>query len=107
MEGMATIIKENGRIDVVKFKEPVKLGFLQTAVGGSIETVPYFSSYNRMRCVAFCNEEGKLKKMEVNTEANKEWLMARARAGMEPDLDDILVGPIVIIQGDDEFMEKL
>lgn len=69
--------------------------------GGMLQLVPYFRRYNGSPCVAFCDEEGKIKKLPVNLKANTEWV---EQIGL---IDDVLVGPIVIVCGNDKFLDKL
>ncbi len=83
---------------------------LQKAVGGGlIERVPYFNqvrfdkvginSKARSRtCVAFCNEEGKLKDMDINARATTMWADSLGRPAF-----DILLGNVVILTGDSGF----
>lgn len=54
------------------------------------------------KCFVLCNEHGKHMNLPVNLEANRLWQLS---AG-EP-LNDILVGPVVILFGDAEFMATL
>jgi hypothetical protein len=84
---------------------------LQGAVGGSIELVPHFDTIlhegQRIGCVVFCNEEGKLADSpRVNPQATGLWRSAVRHRGLPP-IDDVLVGPIVILTGDDEFFAAL
>ena len=103
----------------------VPLGWIQERVDGYIEAVPHFDSIEHggetHRCVAFCNEEGKLKEMPFNNRATVLWDRALRRNYTEdgkplypngllrPDGNpgDVLVGPIVVLFGDDEFMDEL
>ncbi|WP_439924714.1 hypothetical protein [Nitrobacter sp. JJSN] len=57
--------------------------------------------------VAFCDEEGKLKSLPYNQDATEQWeysLMhqGRALAGL-----DFLVGPVIVVWGDKDFMGAL
>ena len=53
-------------------------------------------------CVAFCDEDGKSKGLPPNTRVNEFWSMAL------PEIDlDYLVGPIVILTGDADFMKAI
>lgn len=76
---------------------------LNLLVGGYLKAVPYWDrdSYGR-RCVAFCNEEGKLEGLPVNDRAMSGWIRA---AGV---LNDVLCGDIVVISTDtDEEFSQL
>ena len=82
------------------------LAFLQKAVGGYIEAIPYFNDINVagevVPCVAYCNEEGKLRNLSPNMSATSLWGLSLARQRRVPH--DILLGPVVIIIGDAEFL---
>lgn len=105
MQGNLTIIKTNGTKVEEALTAPPGLDWLQSAVGGNIETVPYMVVFNGQPCVAFCNEEGKLHHLQVNEIASEAW-RAGLPAGFQP-LDDVLVGDVVILTGDDDFLEAL
>lgn len=70
--------------------------------GGLIELVPGFTSWHGFECCAFCDEEGKIKRLPVNHVATAEWEKCVGHK-----LDDVLVGPVVVVFGDPEFMEML
>lgn len=52
----------------------------------------------RLRCVAFCNEEGKLHGLPLNSVATRMWQTQVGRP-----LDDVLVGDILLVIGDRHF----
>lgn len=103
MRGTLTIIKADGTITEETLTTAPDIDKLQAAVGGWIETVPYFSKYRGTNCVAFCNEEGKLEGLPPNHAATELWyaIVPRAR-GL-----DYLVGSIAIISGDDALLRQL
>ena len=76
---------------------------LKTVVGGWLETVPYFTKYNGEPCIAFCDEEGKLKHKPHNPHAQILWEKAYGR----PITEDYLVGNIVIVVGPKSFLSKM
>jgi hypothetical protein len=82
----------------------VELSELQAGVGGFIETVPNLTTYRhegkRVACFAFCNEEGKLNSLPLNERATAIW-QSQFRTS------DVLVGPVVIVFGDQEFMDNV
>lgn len=82
------------------------LSKLQDAVCGYIEQVPYFDNIlwdgKVHKCVAFCNEEGKLKGLPVNDLASALWITAAKRY-----TGDVLVGTVVVVWGDRTFMKNL
>jgi hypothetical protein len=109
MQGTIITIPVVGDAKIAALAEP-SLEALQEAVGGFIEAVPYFDTYTHegelCRCVAFCNEEGKLKELAVNLEAMKSWIPALKAHGIDK-IFDVLVGPVAIVFGDEEFMRAL
>jgi len=100
MKGKTTTIKVDGGIITQEYMRPITLDELQAAVGGPIEMVPYFTRYKGERCFAFCNEEGKGMGLPPNKEATTLWYCQ-----VVPE--DILVGNVIIVQGDRAFMEAL
>ena len=94
--GKITIIYQNGEtIPAPCSKLPLEK--LQQMVGGYIEVVPNLRSYEGEKCVAFCDEEGKLKGKKTNLTATNLWHeQCPAIIG-----HDVLVGDIVIVQGAD------
>ena len=93
-----------------EFDHPPELEELQAALdGGYLESVPYFQSIDvdgtRHTCWALCDEEGKLKHLDINLHATMLWEQSLRRLGTH--VDDVLVGPVAVLFGDDEFMEAL
>lgn len=81
---------------------------VRKAVGGDVELIPRFESYRDehgqiRRCVAFCNEHGKLEQQPVNVYATHMWYTALN--GLM--INDYLAGDIAVVYGDDEFMRKM
>jgi hypothetical protein len=89
-----------------------KLELLKAAIGGGyLEVVPHWTSIEldgkRRRCVAFCDEDGKHKGLPLNPLATTEWDAVMRHdhgCGCAPDY---LVGNVVVVFGDREFMEAL
>ena len=107
MQGKMTILKVDGTKAVVDYDKPIQLDDIQKAVGGWIELVPDFDTYEgKTGAVAFCNEEGKLKNLPVNDKATEAWA-ASIGEGDAASLGDALVGDVVVIEGDDDFMAAL
>jgi len=107
MKGEALIYRPDGRQperrDLTTSNPESLLPMLQTLVGGDIEAVPMWVSLPDGRaCVAFCNEEGKLDELPFNPLATAAWY----RAARQP-MGDELVGTVVVVFGDEEFMEAL
>jgi hypothetical protein len=105
--------------DARELHEAPSLETIKEAIGGGwLEKVPGFESIevdNSVHpCVALCDEDGKRKQLQVNEAATGLWHQALLRLGGHPGLvtpygtlADYLVGSIVILYGDDEFMESL
>jgi hypothetical protein len=99
--------------DVARMLAKMKFGI----GGGYIEKVPGFDSIKidnkTHNCVALCDEDGKRKGMPYNEPATMMWhaaLLAQGHPGLwtpHGGLADYIVGPIVILYGDQEFMEVL
>jgi hypothetical protein len=91
-------------VDVTEFNSSVPLEALNKAVAGHIELVPYFNKIEHRgevhQCVVFCNEEGKLHKLKYNPLATALWKQC-------VDMDDMLVGDVAVLYGDEEFMEAI
>jgi hypothetical protein len=85
--------------------------------GGWLEAVPGFTTLPWagivMDCVAFCDEEGKLKNLPHNQIATDLWEQSLRRKGATladhplRQHADYLVGTIAVVFGDREFMEEL
>lgn len=100
----------------VEFSKAPTLEEIQAGVGGFIEAVPHF---DRMRIdgkwrkvAAYCNEEGKLDELPINKQATMLWeaILANQSVKLRDEkgrYTDVLVGPIVVLYGDDEFMEAI
>jgi hypothetical protein len=110
------IIRPTGDLELREFDQPIPLETLQEGVGGDLEVVPYFNSISHggtvLSCVAFCDEHGKLNHGPLNEPATMAWERAVSREGLElrdksGNLKDFLVGPVVVVFGDSEFMAEL
>lgn len=103
MKATVYIYKTDGIKEVKEYNKIIPLEDLRSAVGGSIETVPYWTTHEGKPCVAFCNEEGKLRELPLNGMATIQWYTdtpsMRGR--------DVLVGDVIVIMGDKEFMRDL
>ena len=94
------------------------LATLRGIIGDDIEQVPFFNSITiasePQPCVALCGEHGKLDDKPVNRRATMIWRANLERQMESPvgmlrvmALDDVLNGTVVVLTGDDEFMESL
>ena len=94
-----------------------ELNELQSHIGGGyLELVPGFRSIAHydmiMDCIVYADEDGKRKKLEINSIATILWDIALRRNGtglLRPDgrAVDWLVGPVVVLFGDRELMAEL
>lgn len=105
MKGLLICIQTDGALSAAPITAPPHFTTLRTIVQGSIEVVPYFDIYKGERCVAFCNEHGKLEGLPLNAFAQEHW--RRAQDHNDVDIGDVLVGNIAIVTGDDELIEAL
>ena len=103
MRGKLTVLKVDGSRVVTNYDSPVPLEHLQAAVGGDIEVVPRLTTFEGEACVAFCDEEGKLRQAGVNSQAQALW---QEQCPLIVGLD-VLVGDVAFVQGDDAFMGAL
>lgn len=102
MKGELIIIRTNGSMERRDLTAAPELEELQKAVGGYIEKLPHFSQFEGKPAVAFCNEEGKLRGLDLNPRATEVW--ASNTSGR---IIDRLCGDVAIITGDKVLMRKL
>lgn len=110
MKGTIVTIKPDGSLKVQEVSGPPTLDLLQRAIGGGyLQVVPGFGTIwfrgANVDCIAFADEEGKLKDQPFNLKATAHW--ARALQLSLHSLNDNLVGDIAIVMGDREFLEAL
>lgn len=101
MLGVMTIFRPEGPPEVRPLTATPELEELQKLVGGYLEAVPMWKRFRGKPCAAFCDEEGKLKEYPVNVAASAEWKR------VAPLVGDVLVGTVVVLTGDSEFMDSL
>lgn len=109
MKGQVHIIPPEGGVSDIEqheFDAPPTLSVLQEYVGGYIEMVPllkHFTTKDGLKpCVAYCNEDGRHLGLPENKTANSMW------ADSDPMLQAYpLVGTVVVLTGDDDFMNAL
>jgi hypothetical protein len=104
--------RPDGGLTVRALDGPPDLDDLRAAVDGDhIELVPGFNTFphgdDRVPCVAFCGEHGKLKQRPLNIRATILWERALRRGGTDLNGRDVLVGSVCVIYGDEELMEAL
>lgn len=110
MQGTIITLKIDGSQLVTKLNRAPQLEDIKAAIGGgSIEIVPRFDRFqyegNLIECVAFCDDEGKMKNLPVNVYATHKWAIMH-NCDVE-QLGDYLAGDIAIVFGDAEFMSEL
>lgn len=96
-----TIIKADGTETTQMCSAELKE--LQALVGGLIEQVPHFTKYDGKKCIAWCNEEGRIKGLPVNPKATSLW---KSTLGWTPEkqasgvfwYEPIVLGTLVIQQ---------
>lgn len=115
MKGTALIYRPAAvEPEIRELSAPPSLELLQGAVGGYIEAVPHWDRVNfedaMHRCVAFCNEDGKGMGLPLNIPATQLWHAALPPPGLigrDGQMADVLVGAVIVVFGDAEFMEEL
>lgn len=101
MKGTMIVIHADKKLGhkTTHFDRRVELEELQAGVGGYIEAIPGFRTFRHdgknHEVFAFCNE---LKDLPLNDRATFAWHSNRRSR-------DVLVGDIVIVFGDEEFMQ--
>lgn len=99
-----------------EYDRPITLDELRSAVEGDIQLIPEFACMRvdgvDYEVVAFCNEEARIEGRPDNQMANHIYSRAIAverglTADVQIDPQWRLVGPVVVVWGDDEFMNAL
>ena len=100
MRGKMAVIAYNGDTTYRVCSEPPPYEVLKELIDGYIELVPGFNKFQDEHCIAYCNEEGKLLGLQRNDMATKLWLQQHSTK-------DYFRGNVIILYGDDDFMEAL
>lgn len=108
MHGWMLTIQTHGKQTLKEFRKPPSLAEIKAELeGGFLELIPYFTEFTvkgtQAACIAYCDEEGKIKRLPRNPVAQTLWEKACRRTITE----DLLVGPVVILWGDIEFMRSM
>lgn len=115
MQGTLHIIPANPDATArkVHLDRPITQKEIQDAVGGPIGFISNFDTVNQegtiSLCYAFCDEQARHRKRPQNRKATTMWSQALVRrfgAG-QAELPEVLLGSVVVITGDSEFMEAL
>jgi hypothetical protein len=119
MKGTVIRINVDGSQLITPVKSEPSLEMMKEGIdGGYLEIIPRFNWINYdgvvRKCVAFCDEDGKIKRLPLNKAATIQWDRCLQEQGLPglltPDgqhMIDHLVGPILVVTGDKEFMEAL
>lgn len=112
MKGTMILVPVDGPAVTTELTGPPELETLKDAVGGYIEPVPHLKSAKLrdgriVPCVVFCNEDGKRLQLPYNEQANLLWKLSMLRDFNSTPAPDFLVGNVVLLYGDDEFMAEL
>jgi len=97
------VIKSTGEVIRKDLEKLPTLDELQKVVGGYIELIPHFETYLGEKCIALCNEDGKLNNLPFNSTATVAWIK---NSSSDFIIDDMLVGDVVIIIGDKKFLSE-
>lgn len=83
------VIKANGEVTETEQAKAPGLEQLQAAVGGYIETVPYFRKFRGYaRGIAYANENGLMERLPLNSAATAAW--AANGKGHSPLVGDVI-----------------
>lgn len=95
-----TILKTDGTREVKECNRTTEYDTLSHAVGGCIETLHLFDTFEGKKCRAYCNEEGRLHALPFNRLASLAWFEGvPAKYKDRVDTGRMqLVGDIAIIQ---------
>jgi hypothetical protein len=95
-----TVLKMDGSRLVFARDSMPDLDTLQIYVGGYVQEVPRFNTFERKPCIALCDVDGKAKARPINKQATSAWY-----ACLSPtQIADVLVGDVVVLTGDAEFL---
>lgn len=83
------------------------LDALQAAVGGSIEFVPRFDSFEGRACDVYVNETGVLDGLPENCTATRLWWEQLRHGGGTIVEGSRLHGPVALVTGDAVFMAEV
>jgi Domain of unknown function (DUF3846) len=86
-----SIIHTDGRTEKQALERKPTLEELQNRVAGCIAVVPGFTVLDGRRVVAYCDEEGQLKRLHINLAATTIW---HEQIGHPREC---LVGPVVVV----------
>jgi hypothetical protein len=102
-------IHPDGKIDKKEITKIPELKDLKDIVKGWIELIPYFTTYEGIPCIAFCNEEGKLPHFDLpfNATATKLWAKSVIATTGQTRINDHLVGSIAVVVGPKSFLKDM
>ncbi len=106
MQGEIITIATDGTISRQATTSVENLTALQAAVGGDVELVPRFSTFEGRACDAYVNEVGILDGLPENRIATRLW-WGQVQGGGYRLEGSRLHGPVALVTGDAEFMEEV
>lgn len=104
MPGLKIVIPANSAQPIVRVQRSrsPRLSELQAEVDGPIQMVPGFDRFESSEAVCYCNEEGLLHELPLNSRASAAWLDS---LGPGPfSYPPQLLGDVVVLVGDGEFL---
>lgn len=102
MRGVIISLNYDGTRNRLELNHADILKELRWIVDGPIEQVPGFDTYAGYKCIAFCNEEGKIRELPINFMATTMWYVSLKEKELKTS--DHLNGNVAVVYGDDEFM---
>lgn len=114
MIGSSIILRPNRPIEFRTYTGPVRDDHFSDTIDGLLEMVPHFDQWidaeGKLReCVVYADQEAEMKGLEINHYASAIWNYIADLKGIDYRLRRRrqLAGPVVIVFGDEEFMEAL
>ncbi len=104
MQGELVIISPDGTMSRRVLANPEHYKDLTKAVGGGIELVSGFTSFEGKTCDMYVNDESVLRGMPKNQAATELWWSQLDDSRRLANALSILHGPVAIVTGDDEFI---
>lgn len=110
MKGQLHIIYPDKPVEVRFVSYPVAFEEYQRILGGSIEVIRQWDHHVNyggamVPCLALCNEEAPMMGWAFNLHATAIWQFISRTKGIKHD--QRLTGPVVVVMGDQEFLESV
>ena len=104
MQGELTVIGPDGLVCRRPLADPDAYEEIKDAVGGGLDLVPGFASFEGRTCDAYVNDQSSLNGMPQNRKATELWWPQLDESRRLGNALSILHGPLAIVTGDDEFI---